>query len=320
VRRPAAARPAWWGDGAGQGRLDAGQRVRGQAGREQHGAAVQRGVGHAGAEVGVAAGRVVEVAQRARQVAGGERDQRPVMPRVGDLEPLAGSGEEAFGRRQAGLRAVGRAHGQVGQCGGGERARLPEGVARLAGQRDRLAQVSLGLLVAARDVQRAAAADQDAAEFGAAGDGGDGVVERGQPGLGAARHHQRGPQRGEHVRLAVRVRGRPGQPGRPPELADRRAHVAEVAQHDRRGLMGDRRLPRARVAGQHRARRGQGGPRADTGQRYQLVGGSWMAFRIHRATKRHRAVALPFTDWMVEPRRVAGAVTTARGVIRRYQQ
>jgi len=125
------------------------------------------------------------VAQRAGQVTRGERDQGPVVPRVGDLEVLTGPGQEEFGRRQAGLRAVHRAHGHMGQRGGGQRARLP-------------------------------------------------------------------------------------------------------------------------AASQHRAGRGQRGPRAGAGQRYQLADRTPMAFRIHWATKRHRTVVLPFTDWMVEPRRLAG--------------
>ncbi len=242
-------------DPAGQRRLDAGQRVRGQARREQHGAAVQGGVGYGHAQLGVAGGRVVEVAQRRGQVAGGERDQCPVLARVGDLELLAGPGEEGFGRQEAGLGPGGRAHGQIGQGGGGAGARLPEDLTGPAGQRDRLPQVGPGLVVAARDVQRAAAADQDPAADGAAGRQGQGLVERGQPGLGAAGHHQRRTQRGEHVRLAVGFGGRPGQPGRQPELADRGSHVTEVAEHDRGGLVGDGRLSRAGPGGQQAARR-----------------------------------------------------------------
>ena len=100
-----------------------GQRVRGQGRREQHGAAVQGSVGYGHAQLGVAGGRVVEVAQRRGQVAGGERDQRPVLPCVGDLESLAGPGVKGFGRQEAGPGPGGRAHGQISQGGGGAGAR-----------------------------------------------------------------------------------------------------------------------------------------------------------------------------------------------------
>ena len=114
------------GDGTSQGRLDGGEGVGGQAGGEQHGAAVQGGVRHRHAELGVTGGRVVEVAQCAGQVAAGERDQGPVVPRVGDLEALAGPGEQGLGRGEAGLGPAGSPGGQVGQRRRGAGAGLPD--------------------------------------------------------------------------------------------------------------------------------------------------------------------------------------------------
>ena len=256
-----------------QGRLDPGQGVGGQPGREQHRTAVQRRVGHEYAEPGVAAGCVVQVAQRPGQVTGGKCDQAQVVPSIGDLQLLAGSGEQPLGRGQARAGCLDGTHSQVGQGGGGQRPGLPDDLTGLTGQRDGLAQVGPGLRVPAGDVQRAAAADQDTAQRPGPGTGRrPGLVQDGQPRLGAARHDQGGAERGEHVCFPLGIMRCPGQPGGEPEFADGRGHVAEVAQHDRGRLVGDRRLALTGPAGQHRAGRGQRGSRADSGQRDQLVG------------------------------------------------
>ena len=61
----------------------------------------------------------------------------------------------------------------------------------------------------------------------------------GQPGAGSSGHHQRHAVRRTDVGGALRVAGAAGTADRGPELLERLVDVAEVAQHDARGLVGD---------------------------------------------------------------------------------
>ena len=89
-------------------------------------------------------------------------------------------------------------------------------------------------------------------------------VEGGQPGRRPAREDERHAQAGEYLGLALGRAGAAGLAQRLAQFTDPGLDVAEVAQHDPRGLMSHRGVMRARPSGEHGTRSGSAQPRAGT--------------------------------------------------------
>ena len=149
------------------------------------------------------------------------------MPGEGDLDGLAGGGEQVLGPGQVEFGPAGGAAGQVDQRPRGQRPRLEEAVAGRPQHPDGAPQVVQRLGVPAEHPQRDAPPHQDPRRC-LAGDQGEGGVQRGQPAAAVAAVDQRDAQRGEHVGLPLRGPGGPGEAHRGAQLRRGRVQVAEL--------------------------------------------------------------------------------------------
>ena len=241
---------------------------------------------------------VVEEGEGGRQVTAGERGGAAVVERRGVLEALAGPGEQLLG---AGVVLVGARDGAEREVGLGavaERPSLPDQVVGAAEQVDGPLRRPEHVGVAAQQPQRVGQPDLDATgrrTDGAVG----GLLDLGQPPGRVPGHHQRHAVRRADVGLVLRVSGAVGAPDRGPELLERLVDVAEVAQHDARGLVGDRGDVGSDPVGEQ-----------DAGRRQRLVRtrqGEGQQTRPHPGRLRGSA-RVPATDLMLgrSPSRVDG--------------
>jgi len=183
---------------------------------------------------------------------------------------LAGFGEEAFSGHEIGVRTGRRTDSQVDHPSAAQRAGRPEPVARALEHADRAAEVVEGGPVAAEGAEHHAAPVQHPSHRDAGGQV-DSTVKGGEPVCRPARVDERPAQGTQHIGLALRGPGPPGQPQRRSQLTYTGADVAGIAQDDPGGLMSDRGLIRARTPSQDRTRPGQCLLRAGQGQRQQIV-------------------------------------------------
>jgi hypothetical protein len=246
-------------------------RLAGQPGRHQHGAPVDRDLRDGGRQPGVPGVRLVEEAQRRRDVAALERHVGPAVHRHRRLELLTGGREEALGHRQVVVRPRRLAQRDVDQEAVAARASLPHRVAAAAQQGDGPAQIGQRRLVPAQNAQQDRAAHQHppGEHPGAAGHR---LVERLETRGGTTGQAEGHAEGGLDVDDPLRGPGTVRQAQRATQRGDRLAEAPGVAQYDRAGLMGDRghmglRAPSQQLRG---VRVGVG--RAGQGQRQQRLG------------------------------------------------
>ena len=181
---------------------------------------------------------VVEEGEGGGQVAAGERGGAAVVQRRGVLEALAGPGEQLLGPGVVLVGAGDRAQREVGLRAVAERPPLPDQVVGGAEQVDGPLRRPEHVGVPAQQPQRMRQPDLDATRCRADGPVGR-LLDLGQTPW-VSGQHQRHAVRRTHVGLPLRVAGTAGAPDRGPELRERLVDVPEVAQHDGRGLVGDR--------------------------------------------------------------------------------
>ena len=215
--------------------------------------AVQAQVDVDDAERGETLACVVEAVQGLGQVPRPERDDTAVLPGPRRLQTLPAAVEQHLGPREVEPRPVDGAEREQRERPRGARPRLPQLVGGGVQDPHGAVEVGQGGVVLAEGEQAAAPAHEDAADGHALGEL-DGLVEDGPALRAAPGHHQRDAQRRAHVGLAGSRTGGTGQPPGGPQLADGLAAVAEVAQHDARGLARHRGVD-------GRRRPGEDGPR-----------------------------------------------------------
>jgi hypothetical protein len=218
----------------------------------------------------VAGGRRIEVGQRGWEVPRRVGGQRPIEHRSERFQFLSDGGVQPYGRNVIGVGPAGRPQPQVGARAEVKRASRPEQIARAPQHDDRVPRVFQSGREPAQSEEQDSPPVQHLRRQDTRGPA-QGGFEGGQPGRRPAREEERHAQAGQDIGFTLGRARAAGLAQCLAQFTDPGLDVAEVAQHDPRGLMGHGGVMRARPSGEHGARSGQRSPRPGRGQRDQIV-------------------------------------------------
>ena len=245
--------------------------VGGQSRRGERGAPVDAQVGFGGAEPLESLRRLIEAAERVRQVAEPEGDQTAVHGDFHGLQFLAVLGEQLLGAPEVGGGTPRRTRREVADRPFLQRPGFPELVIGRSHGHDRGVQVLERLVVPPEDQQGGAAPEHHP---GVQMPGG--LLHRRIEGVTAGHappgEDESDPERAEHVRLALVRAGAPGQLAGDPQLDQGRVDVPVLPQHGADGLPRDRGGQGAGIAREHPAGPLQGLVGAGQRQRKKVYG------------------------------------------------
>ena len=217
--------------------LGLGQGIAGQPGGQQYDAPFDAQRYDRYFQPPVAGGCRIEVGERRREVPRRKGGQRAILHRIERFQVLPDLGVQSGRGNVIGVSPAGRPQPQVSARAGVERAGRPEQVARLPQHDHRVPCVFQGRREPAQAEVHDRAAVQHPRGQDTAGPA-HGRLEGGQPGRRPAREDERHAQAGEDLGFPLDRAGAAGLAQRLAQLTDPGLDVAEVTQHDPRGLMG----------------------------------------------------------------------------------